>query len=88
MTDTMETEVELKVEDLDKYLAAAAHVVEELRDILASHHADLIKCHMEIYGKGIKMDMALAHQDPVYAGRIHDLRLASDNFINAMRGVY
>ena len=36
----METEeVELKVEDLDKYCEAAASVVEELRDFLASHHA-------------------------------------------------
>jgi hypothetical protein len=79
-------EVELKVEDLDKYLVAATHIVEELRDFLASHHAELVKCHMEIHGKGIKVDMPAAHQDPAYAGRIHNLRLASDNFINAMRG--
>jgi hypothetical protein len=39
----LETEVELKAEDLDKYVEATANVVEELRDFLASHHAS--RCH-------------------------------------------
>ena len=32
MSEIMEAEVELKVEDLDLYIEAAASVVEELRD--------------------------------------------------------
>ena len=88
MTDTMEAEVELKVEDLDKYCEAAAVIVEELQSFLASHHADLVKCHMEIHGKGIRVDMPLAHQDPQYAAHVHNLKNACDAFCNVMRGVY
>ncbi len=64
----METEeVELKVEDLDKYCEAAASVVEELRDFLASHHADLIH-RVNIHGRGVSTVMPAAASDPAYAG--------------------
>jgi hypothetical protein len=54
MTDTMEAEVELKVEDLDKYLEAAAGIAEELRDFLSAHHADLIACRIEVDRPGMR----------------------------------
>jgi hypothetical protein len=59
-----------------------------VRDFLASHHADLVKCHIEIHGKGATMNMPAAHQDPQYAGYIHNLKNACDAFCNVMRGVY
>jgi hypothetical protein len=37
-----ETEAELTPDRLDDYLVAAASVVEELRDFLSAHHAELI----------------------------------------------
>ena len=79
---------ELKVEKLDDYLVAAASIVAELRDFLASHHAELVKCHIKIHGKGATMDMPAAHLDPQYAGYIHNLKNACDQFCNTMRGVY
>ena len=90
MTDilTIDQDIPLKVEDLDKYCEAAASIVDELNQFLRSHHADLVKCHIEIYGKGATMDMPAAHQDPQYAAYIHNLKNACDAFCNVMRGVY
>jgi hypothetical protein len=83
------TEVEpLKAEDLDKCVGYAAGIVEELRDFLALHHAELIKCNMVIHGKGIAMDLPIAAQDPAYAGKIHQLKNACDAFCNCVRGNY
>lgn len=87
MSDTIETEIELKVEDLDKYCQVAANIVGELQDFLGSHYERLIKCHMEIHGKGIAVDMPLAHQDPAYAAQIHNLKNACDAFVNTMRDI-
>jgi hypothetical protein len=87
MSDTMETEeVELKIEDLDKYLAAAAHIVEELRDFLSGHYHDLIKPPMTHRTHGQGGEMPKAADDPQYAARIHNYKNACDQFINVMRG--
>lgn len=71
---------------LDDYLIAAASVVEELQDFLGSHYDEIVKCHMEIHGKGIRIDLPLGAQDPQYAARIHNLKNACDAFCNVMRG--
>jgi hypothetical protein len=87
MTDTMEeTEIELKVEDLDKYCEAAAAIVEELRDFLSGHYHDLTKPPMthRIHGQG--GEMPKASDDPQYAAKIHNYKNACDQFINIMRG--
>ena len=70
MTDIMETEVEveLKVEDLDKYLAAAAHIVGELGTFLASHYEELVKPPMTRRTHGQGGEMPKAADDPQYAG--------------------
>jgi hypothetical protein len=91
MTDIMEAEqVELTADKLDDYLVAAASIVEELRDFLSAHHADLIACRIEIdrpgMRSGVVMGMPYAYNDPAYAGRIHNLKIVSDNYINALRG--
>jgi hypothetical protein len=86
MSDTATDAEELTVDKLDLYLEAATSVVEELGTFLASHYDELIKCNMEIHGKGIAMDMPVAAQDPQYAGRIQDLKNACDAFCNVMRG--
>jgi hypothetical protein len=90
MSDIMEAEVELMPDKLDDYLAAAASVAEELRDFLFAHHADLIACRIEVdrpgMRSGVVMGMPAAYNDPAYAGRIHNLKIASDNYINALRG--
>jgi hypothetical protein len=88
MSDMLETEVELKAEDLDKYIEATAGVVEELRHFLALHHADLVHCAIRLHGTGGRMTMPEAYKDPQYAGRVHNLKQAWDSFLNAMRGVY
>jgi hypothetical protein len=85
MSDTA-TDVELTIDKLDDYLAAASSVVEELRDFLASHHADLVHCAIPLHGTGASMEMPQASQDPQHAGRVHNLKMACDNFINTMRG--
>jgi hypothetical protein len=87
MSEVMEAEeVELKVEDLDKYLEAAAHIVEELRDFLSGHYADLIKPPMTMRKHGQGGEMPKASDDPQYAARIHNYKNACDQFINVMRG--
>ena len=88
MTDTIEAEIELKIEDLDKYLAAATHIVEELRDFLSGHYADITRAHHEPNKWGESLTMPAAYEAPEYAGNIHRLKVAADNFINAMRGQY
>jgi hypothetical protein len=84
----LDQEIELKPEGLDAYCEAAASVVAELQDFLGSHCDELIKCHMEIHGLGIAVDMPVAHQDPQYAAHIHKLKSACDAFVNAMRNNY
>ena len=81
-------EVELKAEDLDLYVEAAAGVVEELRDFLSLHHADLIKPPRVTRAHGQSVEMPAAASDPGYAARIHQLREACNAFIDSMRGVY
>jgi hypothetical protein len=87
MSDTLETEVELKVEDLDQYIEAAASVVEELRDFLNQHYVDLTKPKMVMRVHGQGGEMPAAASDPAYAGPIHRYKVACDSFCNAMRGV-
>jgi hypothetical protein len=85
----METETEpLKAEDLDKYVEAAAGIVEELGTFLSSHYEELIRCNMVMHGIGIAMTMPIASQDPAYAGKIHGYKQACDAFCNSMRGNY
>ena len=88
MTDTIEAEIELKIEDLDKYLAAATHIVEELRDFLSAHYLEITKPNMTFGGHGYHGEMPAAYEAPEYAGNIHRLKVACENFVNAMRGQY
>jgi hypothetical protein len=67
-------------------LVAAASVVEELRDFLSGHYADLIHVPMTFVGHGYHGEMPAAANDPGYAARIHNLKMACDAFCNAMRG--
>lgn len=52
---------------------------------LTSHYDELIRCNMQIHGKGIRMDMPISAQDPQYAARIHELKNACNAFCNVMR---
>jgi hypothetical protein len=89
MTDMiLDREIELTPDKLEDYLVAAASVVEELQSFLGSHYEELIKCHMEIHGRGIAVDMPIAAQDPQYAAHIHKLKNACDAFVNVMRNNY
>ena len=88
MSDIIEAEVELKAEDLDKYLEAAAHIVEELGTFLRSHYGELIKPPMTMRVHGQGGEMPEASKDPAYAAQIHRYQQACDSFCNAMRGVY
>ena len=84
----LEQEIELTPDKLEDYLAAAASVAEELRDFLSRHYADLTTpaMTMKIHGQG--GEMPAAAQDPQYAANIHRLKVACENFVNAMRGHY
>jgi hypothetical protein len=88
MADMMilDQEIELKPEHLDKYVEAAASVVEELRDFLSAHYLDLTKPPMTKGAHGFHGELPAAADDPGYAANIHRLKVACDNFINAMRG--
>ena len=54
----------LTPDKVDSYYEAAAGAVEELRNFLSLHHADLIHCSMNVDGKGLRkgiiMDMPAA----------------------------
>jgi hypothetical protein len=82
----LDQEIELKAEDLDKYVEAAATIAEELRDFLSQHYEDLTKPRMTKGQHGYHGEMPAAADDPAYAGNIHRLKVACDNFVNAMRG--
>jgi hypothetical protein len=87
MSDIMETETEpLTVDKLDEYPEAAAGIVEELRDFLSGHYAELIASKHTPTKWGCSVEMPQAYQDPQHAGHVHNLKVACDSFINAMRG--
>ena len=91
MTDMIleqEAEIELTPDKLEDYLIAAASVVEELRDFLSGHYADITRAHHEPNKWGESLTMPAAYEAPEYAGNIHRLKVACENFVNAMRGQY
>ena len=81
-----EQEIELKPDKLDDYLIAAASIAEELRDFLSQHYEDLTKPRMTKGEHGYHGEMPAAADDPAYAGNIRRLKVASDNYVNALRG--
>lgn len=85
MTDTIEAEVELKADDLDKYCEAAASMVEELSAFLGAHHLELMQAHHTPNKWGSSLTMPKACDDPGYAAHIHNLKNACDAFCNVMR---
>jgi hypothetical protein len=82
----VEQDIELKAEDLDKYAEAAACVVEELRDFLSQHYAEITNATHTPNARGSSLTMPAAYEAPEYAGEIHRLKMARDNFCNAARG--
>jgi hypothetical protein len=53
----------LTADKLDSYLEAAASIVEELRDFLSAHHADLIQYSINIHGRGVDTVMPESAKD-------------------------
>lgn len=87
MTDMIfEQEIELKPDKLDDYLVAAASIAEELRDFLSTHYLEITKPPMTMGEHGYHGEMPAAYEAPEYAANIHRLKVASDNYINALRG--
>ena len=84
----------LDPKNLDKYIAATAKVVAELRDFLRDHHDDLINFKIELDKSpkgggfsGLSVEPTKASADPQYAAEIRRLEIASDSYLNTLRGV-
>ena len=70
----MEAEV-----DFEHYVTATREIVEEFRDELARHTAKLHQEAIALGGQG---------GSPQQAAELHRMRLACDNFLNALAGNY
>jgi hypothetical protein len=70
----METEAEV---DFEHYVTAAKEIIEDFRDVLAVHTAQLHQKAIEAGGHV---------GSPQEAAELHRLRLACDNFLNALVG--
>jgi hypothetical protein len=68
--------------EIDKALDLVGGYVTELRDLLRQHYTDL----NHATGVWPEVGPPQASADPQHAGRIHRLIVASDHFINAVRG--
>jgi hypothetical protein len=73
---------------IDQAIELAGGVVEELRDLLRDHYADLTRADIRLVGKGATVTLPKAADDPQYAARMHRLGVACDHFLNSVRGVY
>jgi hypothetical protein len=70
--------------EIEKALDLVGAYATELRDLHREHHTDLHRA------TGVYPEVAStqAAADPQYAARINRLVVASDNFVNALRGRY
>lgn len=76
LTSDEATTAEAEV-DFAHYVTAIQELVEEFRDVLARHTA---KLHQEAIARGGQAG------SPQEAAELHRLRLACDNFLNALVG--
>jgi hypothetical protein len=72
MSDTMETEI-----DFEHYVTATREIVEEFRDELSKHTAELHQEAIAFGGQG---------GDPQQAAELHRRRIGCDNFLNCLVG--
>jgi hypothetical protein len=77
----------------EHYVEATRQVVEEFRDVLAEHHAGLVHYDIELNKgqgpyKGASVVSTKASDDPQHAAHVHRMRLACDQFLNALNGQY
>ena len=82
----METEAETKV-DFEHYVTATREIVELFRDVLAEHTAELTRTKIDLK-KGASVELPAASHDPQRHAELHRIRMACDNFINALNGAY
>jgi hypothetical protein len=95
MSETMETtEAETKV-DFEHYVQATKEIVESFRDELAEHTAELTRYDIQtdkapVGGgrSGLSVTETKASADPQRHAELHRIRVACDNFINALSGNY
>jgi hypothetical protein len=90
MSDILETEAETKV-DFEHYVTATKELVESFRDELAEHTAELVHFDINVISGGrggVSVTDTKASADPQRHAELHRIRVACDNFINALNGNY
>ena len=74
----------------EHYVTATKKIVEEFRDKLAEHTAELVHCEVKIIGGGrggVSVADTKASTDPQRHAELHRIRIACDNFLlNALAG--
>ena len=88
------TEAETKV-DFEHYVTATREIVESFRDVLAEHTAELTHYDIQTdkdpvgFGpSGLSVKESKASADPQRHAELHRIRMACDNFLNALNGTY
>jgi hypothetical protein len=81
----------LDPKDFDNYMRRAVSSVEELRDLVFAHHAELVRCGIKVIGGGrggVSATDTKSSADPAAAAEFHRLKIAAEGFLNACRGNY
>jgi hypothetical protein len=81
MSETMEA-------DFEHYAQATKEIAESCRDVLAEHTADLTRAKIGDISDGASVKLPAASHDPQRHAELHRIRVACDNFINALNGAY
>jgi hypothetical protein len=87
MSDEQILEEEPQV-TLAHYVQACGEVIDEFRTYLVSETDRLTRVRSKQLGRDYQFGGALAQLDPQMHARLHQLRIASDNFLNALKGQY
>jgi hypothetical protein len=73
---------------LGHYVQAAGEILEEFSQRLGEEIDRLTRVKSQQLGRDYQFGSALAQLDPATHARVHQLRIATDNFLNALTGNY
>jgi hypothetical protein len=74
--------------NLSHYVQAIGEMAEEFRGYLATETDRLTRVTSRQLGRNYEFGSALAQLDPAMHAHLHRLKLAADNFLNALMGNY
>jgi hypothetical protein len=71
-----------KEPDFQHFVQATREIVEEFRDLLSEHTAELQRAKIEINSKGVSLTMPAANDDPQRHAYLHRLRTVCSSTVN------